>query len=86
VNVRDQQTDVDWMVYMLRHTISGEWFFYVQSIRKQEVLGRINRLLSFHTTRTAQKITLPTIRHRGNVFTEPIGAYADSHTDTTRTA
>jgi hypothetical protein len=33
--------------------------------------GKNYRLLSFHTTRTAQKTTYPTILHcRGNVFTE----------------
>jgi hypothetical protein len=36
-------------------------------------VGRTNRLLSFDTTRTEKKTTLPTIRHcRRNVFTEPL--------------
>jgi hypothetical protein len=38
---------------------------------EQEILGRINRLLSFDTTWTPQKTTPPIIlRFRGNVFTE----------------
>jgi hypothetical protein len=40
---------------------------------QQEVLGRINRPLSFDTTQTAQKMTPPTIiRCHGNVFTESL--------------
>jgi hypothetical protein len=38
---------------------------------KQEILGRINRLLSFEVTESSQKMTPPTIlRCSGNVFTE----------------
>jgi hypothetical protein len=51
----------------------------------QDVLGRTNRLLSFDTTRTAQKTTPPILRCRGNVFTgllpRTIGGYTDRPTD-----
>jgi hypothetical protein len=62
---------------------------------EQEVLGRINRLLSFSTTWTAQKTTPPTIIFcRVNVFTKLLpsndrGIYREAHRlsfDKTRTA
>jgi hypothetical protein len=47
-----------------------------------QVLGRTNRLLSFDTTRAAQKTTRPTIlRYRGNVFTEPLPSNDRGYTD-----
>jgi hypothetical protein len=51
--------------------------------KEQEVLGRTNCLLSFDTTRTAQKMTHPTLlRCRGNVFTEPLPSnLRDTQTD-----
>jgi hypothetical protein len=58
---------------------------------KEEVLGRTNRLLLFHTTRTSYKTARPTIlllfvciRCRGNVFTEPLPSNdtGATHTDT----
>jgi hypothetical protein len=42
-----------------------------QMMREQEVLGRTNRLLSFETTRTAQKVTPPTILLLLRVFSSP---------------
>jgi hypothetical protein len=62
--------------------------------RKQEVLVRTNRLLSFETTLTSSKTTPPTFLHfRGNVFTESLpsnykGIYRQAHGlsfDNTRT-
>jgi hypothetical protein len=42
-----------------------------KTTNEQEILGRINRLLSFATRWTTQKTTHSTIlRRRGNVFTE----------------
>jgi hypothetical protein len=59
--VHDERESRDW-----GNSSSRVWLHI-----KQEVLGRTNRLLSFDTTRTAQKMTVPTIlRCRGNVFTE----------------
>jgi hypothetical protein len=52
--------------------------------KKQEVLGRTNRLLSFDTIRAAQKTTPPTILPcRGNTFTEllPRNGKGDTKTD-----
>jgi hypothetical protein len=48
--------------FVLRaHKTSRLLFSHYLIIRKQEVLARTNRLLPFDTTRTAQKITRPTI-------------------------
>jgi hypothetical protein len=43
----------------------------LNQIKNKQVLGRENSLISFDTSRTAQKTTPPAIlRCRGNVFTE----------------
>jgi hypothetical protein len=53
--------------------------------KKQEVMGRINSLLPFHTTRTALKTTPPTIlRCRGDVLTEPLPSNERIHIQTHR--
>jgi hypothetical protein len=58
-NIQDRRTDYSKIILIFYYNI------------KQEVLGIINRLFSFDTTRTAQKTTPPTIlRCRGDVFTE----------------
>jgi hypothetical protein len=65
--VRDTQTE--WTTYQdiysaaFRLIYSDIWNTPVSlfGTKKQEVLGRINRLLSFDTTWTAEKTTHPTI-------------------------
>jgi hypothetical protein len=56
---------------MFRHTLSKWQIIHILFICEQGILGKTNRLLSFHTTRTAQKTTPTAILHcRRNVFTE----------------
>jgi hypothetical protein len=67
--------------WVSRQTLRGR----CEENKNKKILGRTNRLLSFDTTRTAQKTMSQTIHsYGGNVFTEPLpsNVTGDTYTDT----